>query len=207
MIRNYWKVAIRYLAKHKAYSLINILGLAVGIASCILIMLFVKSEWSFDRFHQKSDRIYRAWLEEHYEGQVFTNTVTPVPLSPVLQESLPEMETTCRVFAFNTQVQFGNKSFNDPVNMVDSSFFRMFDFPLVEGSLKDPFPNSRSVILTEDAAKKYFGKESSLGKNLELQLGADKVLFTVSGIARNIPYHSSIQFDLLIPFSNAPYFF
>ena len=207
MIRNYWKVALRYLAKHRGYSFINILGLAVGIASCILIMLFVKSEWSFDRFHQKSDRIYRAWLEEHYEGQVFTNTVTPVPLAPVLQAGIPELESTCRVFAFNTQVKSGNQSFNDPVNMVDSSFFRLFDFPLVEGSLKDPFPNSRSVILTEEAAKKYFGKEPSLGKNLELQLGADKVLFTVAGIARNIPYHSSIQFDLLIPFSNAPYIF
>ena len=129
MIRNYWKVALRYLAKHRGYSFINILGLAVGIASCILIMLFVKSEWSFDRFHQKSDRIYRAWLEEHYEGQVFTNTVTPVPLAPVLQAGIPELESTCRVFAFNTQVKSGNQSFNDPVNMVDSSFFRLFDFP------------------------------------------------------------------------------
>ena len=78
MIRNYFKVALRYLVNHKGYTFINVSGLAVSIGCCILIMLFVKSELSFDRQHSKSQRIYRAWLEEHYEGQVFTNTVTPI---------------------------------------------------------------------------------------------------------------------------------
>jgi putative ABC transport system permease protein len=80
MIKNYFKVALRYLSRHKGYTLINTTGLAVGITCCILIMLFVKSEWSFDRFHSKSDDIYRAWLEEHYQGEIFRNTVTPIPL-------------------------------------------------------------------------------------------------------------------------------
>jgi len=97
MFRNYLKVSLRYLNNHKGYTLINVLGLAVGIACCILIMVFVRSEWSFDRFHSKSDRIYRAWLEEHYQGEVFTNTVTPIPLVPVLQEGLPDIEASCRV--------------------------------------------------------------------------------------------------------------
>src|SRR3954447_912499 len=121
MFRNYLKVAFRYLGKHMGYTAINVLGLAVGIASCILIMLFVKSEWSFDRFHSKSERIYRAWLEEHYEGQVFTNTVTPIPLVPVLQAHLPEVEHSTRVAALNTMVRYNNNSFNEPVDMVDSS--------------------------------------------------------------------------------------
>ena len=85
MRRTYFKVALRYLSKHKGYTFINVFGLGVGIGCYILIMLFVKSEWSFDRFHQKSDRIYRAWLEEHYQGEIFRTTETPVPLSPVLQ--------------------------------------------------------------------------------------------------------------------------
>ena len=92
MLRNYLKVAFRYLTKHKGYTAINIVGLAVGIACSILIMLFVKSELSFDRFHSKSDKIYRAWLEEHYQGEVFRNTVTPIPLGPVLGAGLPEAE-------------------------------------------------------------------------------------------------------------------
>src|SRR6187402_2841777 len=105
MFRNNLKVAFRHLGKHRGYTAINVLGLAVGIASCILIMLFVKSEWSFDRFHSKSDRLYRAWLEEHYEGQLFTNTVTPIPLGPVLQAGLPEIEATCRISGAKTSIK------------------------------------------------------------------------------------------------------
>src|SRR5215216_2716056 len=129
MLKNYIKVALRYLARHKGYTFINVLGLATGIACCLLIMLFVKSEWSYDRFHSKSDRLYRAWLEEHYEGQIFTNTVTPIPLGPVLQAGLPEVQSTCRVSQGKTAVKYKNITFNDPVMMVDSTFFALFDFP------------------------------------------------------------------------------
>lgn len=203
MLKNYLKVAFRYLVNHKGYAFINVLGLGVGVACCILIMLFVKSEWSFDRFHSKSDRIYRAWLEEHYEGQIFINTVTPLPLVPVLQANLPQVQSACRVSAFNILVKYNNNIFNDPVNMVDSSFFKLFDFPLKEGDINNPFPTKNSLIITEKSAKKYFGKEPAVGKNLELQLGDDTVLFTISGVAKNIPLESSIQFDMLVPFSNA----
>src|SRR5215212_7607363 len=132
MLKNYFKVAFRYLSKHKGYTIINVMGLAVSIACCILIMLFVKSELSFDRFHSKSDRLYRAWLEEHYEGQLFTNTITPIPLGPVLQAGLPEIESTCRMSGGNTAVKYNNNTFNDPVYIVDSTFFSLFDFPLKE---------------------------------------------------------------------------
>lgn len=205
MLKNYFKVALRYFSKHKGYTVINVLGLSVGIACCILIMLFVKSEWSFDRFHSKSDRLYRAWLEEHYEGQVFTNTVTPIPLVPVLQASLPEIETSCRIASLNPLIKHGNNTFTNSVNMVDSTFFDLFDFRLQQGNVANPFPNNNSLIITKRTAQKYFGKESAIGKNLELQLGDDKLLFTVSGVAENLPLESSIQFDMLIPFSNAPH--
>jgi putative ABC transport system permease protein len=166
-------------------------------------MLFVKSEWSFDRFHAKSDRIYRAWLEEHYKGEIFTNTTTPLPLVPMLQANLPEVQIACRVAAFNTLVKYNNNTFNEPINVVDSSFFNLFDFSLKEGDIKNPFPTKNSLVITEKSAKKYFGKNSAIGKNLELQLGNDTVLFTVSGIVKDIPLESSIQFDMLVPFSNA----
>ncbi|HVG16487.1 MAG TPA: ABC transporter permease, partial [Chitinophagaceae bacterium] len=205
MLRNYLKVAFRYLAKHKGYTAINVLGLAVGIACCILIMQFVKSEWSFDRFHSKADRLHRAWLQELYEGQVFTNTVTPLPLAPVLQAGLPDVESTCRVAAMNPLVKYKNNTFTDAVNMVDSNFFKLFDFEIIQGNTANPFPSPTSLIITQSAAKKYFGNEPAIGKNLELQLGDDRVLFTVSGVAKNVVLESSVRFDMLIPFSNARY--
>ncbi|HEV7334195.1 MAG TPA: ABC transporter permease [Flavisolibacter sp.] len=203
MLKNYLKVALRYLGKHKGYTAINVLGLAVGIACCILIAQFVKSEWSFDRFHAKEDRIYRAWLEEHYQGEVFRNTVTPIPLGPVLGAGLPEAEAVCRIAQLQPPVTYNNNTYNDPVGMVDSTFFQLFDFPLLEGNAANPFPNANTILLTPRAAKKYFGKEAAVGKALELQLGDTKLLFTVSGLLQEPPLESSIQFDMLIPFTNA----
>jgi putative ABC transport system permease protein len=205
MIRNYFKVALRYLSNHKGYTFINVSGLAVSIACCILVMLFVKSEVSFDRFHSKSERIYRAWLEEHYEGQVFTNTVTPIPLAPTLQAGLPEAESTCRIASFAPQVKHNNNSFTAAINMVDSTFLNLFDFTLIEGNRATILNNANALIITETAAKKYFGNTSPINKNLEIELGDEKVLFTVAGLAKDVPLESSIQFEMLIPFSNAHY--
>src|SRR5258706_13803144 len=100
MIRNYLKVAMRYLLRYKTYTAINIFGLAVGITACILIMLFVKSEFTYDKFHGKSDRLYRAWQQEKYEGQEFINTATPLPMGAALQENYAEVEGACRVYSF-----------------------------------------------------------------------------------------------------------
>lgn len=204
MFRNYIKVTLRYLAKHKGYTAINVAGLGVGIACCILIMLFVRSEWSFDRFHATKDRLYRAWMEEHYQAEIFRNTTTPIPLVPVLQSSVPEIESACRVSSGNTAVKYNNVSFNDPVALVDSNFFSFFSFPLKEGPAKTPFANSSSVVITERTAKKYFGNGRAIGKALEIDLTKGKTLFTVTGVAKDPPLESSIQFDILLPMSNAP---
>ena len=208
MIRNYFKVAMRYLLRNKGYTAINILGLAIGITCCILIMLFVRSEWSYDKFHGKSDRIYRAWVLEHYEDQDdIIDIVTPLPLAGALQSSYAEIESTCRVFNLNTLVKTGEQSFSENIRMVDSSFFRIFDFALLEGNRNDPFPTSNSIILTEATAKKYFGKQDPIGKSIELQLANEKVMFSVSGIAKAAPEESSIKYNALISFSNGKYLF
>lgn len=193
--------------RNKGYTAINILGLAIGITCCLLIMLFVKSEWSYDKFHDRSDRLYRAWLHENYDGQTFTNTLTPIPLGRALQENISDVETTCRVYAFNALVELDNRRFNEPVNMVDANFFSLFDFPLIEGSRENVFAHANSLVLSEDLAKKYFGSAPATGKHLELQLSSDKVLFTVTGIAKKVPQESSIQFDILIPQANEKYLF
>ena len=205
MIRNYIKVALRYLGKHKGYTIINVLGLAVGVACCILIMLFVRSELSFDRFHSKADRIYRAWLQEHYQGEVINSTSTPIPLGPVLQSSLPEAEATCRFSTTNTFITYNNNKLNGQFSLVDSNFFKVFDFKLKQGSINNPFPTSHSVIVTETQAKRIFGNEPAIGKNIAINIRDSAVLFTVSGIAADPVFESSIQFQLIIPFSNAHY--
>jgi putative ABC transport system permease protein len=208
MIKNYFKVAMRYLLRNKGYTAINILGLAIGITCCILIMLFVRSEWSYDKFHGKSDRIYRAWVAENYDDQDdLIDITTPLPLAGALQSSFAEIESTCRVFNLNTLVNMGEQSFSEDIRMVDSSFFKIFDFTLLEGSRKNPFPTSNSIILTENTAKKYFGKQNPIGKTMELQLGNEKVMFSVAGIAKGAPEESSIKYNALISFSNGKYLF
>ena len=208
MIKNYLKVAMRYLLRNKGYTSINILGLAIGITCCILIMMFVRSEFSYDKFHSKSDRIYRAWVVEHYDDQDdIIDINTPLPLAGALQGSFGEVESTCRVFNLNSLVKTGGQSFNEDIRMVDSTFFKVFDFALLQGDRENPFPTSNSILLTENIAKKYFGKENAIGKNIELQLSNEKVLFSISGIVKAAPEESSIKFNALIPFSNSKYIF
>lgn len=203
MLKTNLKLALRYLTKNKGYTIINIAGLAVGIATCILIMLFVKSEWSFDKMHANSDRIHRAWLQEYYQGEIFNSTATPVPLGPLLANNLPEVETVTRVTNINAPITTEGKTFNYPVTMVDSNFFKVFDFRLVKGDLQNPFPDKNSIILTEDAATTLFGNNSPMGNTLKLEMGGEDMLFTVTGITEDVPFESSIQYDFLIPFSNA----
>jgi putative ABC transport system permease protein len=207
MYNHYLKVALRFLLRHKGHTTINVVGLALGIATCILIMMYVRDEFSFDRFHSKSDRLYRAWLHEKFEGQDFINVATPIPLGPTMHSNIPEIETYCRVLSFNTLVQYQGNKFNEPLNMVDSNFFSVFDFKIIEGNASHPFPNGNSIVLSEEYARKYFGKEEAIGKNLELQLNDDKIVFTVTAVAARAPSASSIQYQALIPHSNDKYLF
>src|ERR1700745_550871 len=115
MLKTNLRIAFRFLTRYKEYTIINVAGLAVGITCCILIMLFVRSEWSYDTMHAKANRIHRVWLEEVEEGKVFTNTVTPIPLGPAMKNNLPDVETYCRVNNTNGLTQYGNNRFNEVV--------------------------------------------------------------------------------------------
>lgn len=203
MIKNILKVSFRYLFRHKGYTFINIAGLAVGIAACILIALFVRSEWSFNHMHGQADRIHRAWLQENYEGEIFRNTATPIPLGPLLSNNLPEAEIVTRVTDISAPIKHNANTFNYPVTMVDSTFFNIFDFELLKGDRQNPFPDKNSIILTQETATNFFGNSTAVGETLELEIGGENLLFTISGITEDPPYESSIQFNFLIPFSNA----
>jgi len=209
MIKNYFKVATRYLLKHKGYTAINILGLSVGVAACMLIMLFVKSEWSYDRFHSKTDRLYRVWMQENYgPDKMFNDISTPIPLGPAIKANMPDVEEFSRVNSFTANVKANNQaSSNENIDMVDFAFFKMFDFKLTQGDLNNPFPTANSIIITKEMAKKYFGNANPIGQSLELQMGDDKVMYAVSGVLDKVPEESSIRFDMLMSFDNAHYLF
>ncbi|HTQ29525.1 MAG TPA: ABC transporter permease, partial [Puia sp.] len=197
MLKNYFKVALRSFLRYREYTVINVLGLSVGITCCLLIMLFVRNEFSYDRFHSKADRLYRLWQHERVQGQDFINTVTPIPAGPAIQRSIPEVSAYCRVYNFNALVKMGTTSFSQNINLVDTSFFSMFDFRLLAGDPRKPFTGPKSVILATDMAKKLFGNSNALGKNVEIQLGDSILLFSVAGVVEPAPEASSIKFDML----------
>lgn len=208
MIKNYLKIAWRNLLKNKGYTTINILGLAVGVCSFMLISLFVINEFSYDTFHTKADRIYRIWQHENYgPKEDFVSTTTPVSMVGVLRENFPEIEAGARIYRFNSLVKKGNNEFNEAVRAVDPSFFKIFDFNLLEGNREAPFTDASSVILSESAAKKYFGDTQAVGQSLELKFSEETRIYTVSGIVEDPPEESSIQYGLLVSLENEPLFF
>jgi len=202
MLKNYLKIAFRTLWKDKLHAFINIFGLSIGLACCLLIMLFVRNEWSFDRFHTNADRLYRAWVLENYgENQRFYNTVTPVPLGPTMASTFPEVEQAIRYMQFTDQVRRGEVVFNETISLADPAFFEVFDFPLVRGDAARALAERNSVVLTERMATRYFGTADPVGQTLTM-LSEDAMQdFVVTAVAEDVPPNSSIQFDLLLPFS------
>lgn len=200
MLRNYLNTALRTLRRHAGYTLLNVTGIAVGLATCLLIGTYVWSEWSYDHFHDASDRIYRAWVDETYEDRQFTNTITPLPLGPALASSLPEVQTTVRISAREDLVRRGDTQFRQRIHAVEPGFFAVFDFPLVRGDPATALADPGSVVLTEAVAQTYFGDADPLGRTIEIQEGDAPRSFTVTGIAAPPPIASSIQFDILTPF-------
>ncbi|MBC7893573.1 MAG: ABC transporter permease [Sphingobacteriaceae bacterium] len=198
MFSNYLKIAWRNVTKHKVYSFINLSGLTVAVACCLLIGLFVRHEWSYDRFHAKSDRLYRAWTQELYNGEVFINTSTPYPLGPTLHETLPEVEGFCRIEATNANVRRGAEVFNERVHLADSTFFHLFDFPLRSGAASQALRGMNTVVLSEEMAEKYFGTQNPVGRTIQMDLDSVLRPFTVTAVAKNTPVHSSIRFGMMV---------
>lgn len=202
MFNNYFKIAFRALWRSKIHSSINVLGLSLGIACCVLIALFVKDELTFDAFHSKADRIYRVFVKEDWgENQQFFNTTTPMPMGPALKDNLPEVESFVRFAAINAMVKVGEQQFSEGVVLADRSTFSVFDFDLLQGERDRVLSDQHSVVLTKAQAEKYFGQADPIGQALSIQLGENFEDFVVSGVA-DIPTNSSIRFNILIPDHN-----
>ncbi|HSP88213.1 MAG TPA: ABC transporter permease, partial [Ignavibacteriaceae bacterium] len=166
MISIYIKIALRNLVRFKAFSAINIIGLAVGMACCILILLYVFDELSYDRFHAKADRIYRITVDGALGDNEFVAAVSPPTLMKTLIQDYPEVEATTRFKTFGFPVlRYGDKVFSEEkFYWVDSSFFDVFTVEFVRGNPKTALIQPEAVVLTERMAKKYFGNEDPVGK-------------------------------------------
>ena len=198
MIRNYVKIALRIIKKHRGYSFINILGLGIGMAVCVLILLFVRYELSFDTFHENSGRIYRLerqWLAADGSVRGAFGTLAP-GFTPHLEEQFPEMEHIARVFdSGNTRVVYEDKRFiEDRLFFVEDDFFKIFSVAFVRGdpgtALKEPF----SLVLTESAASKYFGRADPMGQQLKVR---DETLYQITGIIEDAPANTHFHYDML----------
>lgn len=204
MLSHYLKIALRNLLKQKMYGLINILGLSIGLASCVLIMLFVLEHLSYDTFHENSDRIYRV----NYKAKLTPNEdpfyigATPPPVARTLMNEFPEIEMATRIYPGGSLIRYQDKAFEETnILAVDSNFFQMFSFALKEGNPDEVFTQPNSVIITEDMAKKYFGDEQAMGKIVSF--GAERTPYKVVGVAQNPPKNSHFTFHMLTSISSA----
>jgi len=200
MIRNYLIIAIRNLLRQKGYSIINISGLAIGLAAFILIVLYVKNELSYDKFHTKADRIYRISVEGMISGDVLNVAVSAAPTGEAMVRDIPEIIKATRIDEFTQTVHFNyqdKKFYQDGLLFVDSTFFEIFSFELIRGNPSKALVEPYSLVLTESLAEKYFGNEDPMGKSIRLN---DKTNFTVTGIVEDPPANSHFKFEVLSSF-------
>lgn len=195
MLRNYFTVALRNLVRYKGYSLINIAGLAIGLASCILIALYIADELSYDRYNEKADRTYRIFSKGIIGTYEFKGTYTAAPMARALLEDYPEVEYVTRLMnAGDRVVELNGNSFIEKRMMfADSSFFDIFSFEMISGNPKTALAAANSVVLTESTAKRYFGTEDPLGKTIQLS-GQN---YMITGVCSDVPPNSHFRFDLM----------
>ncbi len=198
MLNSYFKIAFRNLWRHKFYAFINIIGLTIGLSIVFMIALFVNDELSFDQFHKKKERLYRVVENQYYAGQpVFPVAVTPTALGPSLMEEYPEIVNFTRVYNDNFRFELGEKKISENSGIVaDASFFEMFTFPLVSGTVQSFKTDLNALILTEELADKYFPDEEATGKSINL----DGEQFFVRAVMADPPKNSHLPFRYITNF-------
>ncbi len=224
MLRSYFKVSIRNLLRNRVYSVINITGLAMGIAFCLLIYLYVQHERAFDCFHANVDRLYRLEAtnlfnraeEPPQSGFLATllheedknnQLEQPMTLAGDLKANFPEIKQVLRFKNhWGETIRYRNQGYKeDRVLFTDANFFQLFSFPLLQGNPGSALEARNNLVISENAARRYFGNEDPIGKTLEI-VWEKPALFTITGVAKDAPVQSSLQFDFVIPITALPYY-
>ena len=203
MLKNYFKIAWRNLTRNKIYSFINIAGLSMGLACAMLIMLYVKDEVSYDRFHKNVNNIYRVVSKSKQQGQDREMGNTGLLQGPRFIQNVPGIKSFVRVQDGVEDIKMGTEVESQSLLYVDSSFFSIFTFPLLEGNYKTCLTEPHSIVLSEDAAKKYFATTDAVGKVLKVKEDTTFVPYKVTAVAKRCPQNSSLQFDVLLPFKES----
>ncbi len=196
MLLNYFKIAWRNLLRNKSFSFLNISGLSIGIASTILILLWIVYEVGFDQFHEKKERIYEVYNADKNDGKIGVWNTTPKVMAKSIQQDYPEVEMTVRVNWANPFLfTVGEKKIKANGNLVDSGFLKMFSYPLIKGNPSTVFKETNAVVITESLAKKLFDGEDAMGKMVKID-NADN--FTVTGVLKDLPSNTTFDFEYLI---------
>jgi len=209
MLKNYLKVVLRGLLKQPGYTLVNILGLSVGLGVCLVIFQYVQFEMSHDTFHSNHQNMYRVLIEESAGSQTDTHPYVDYAFGVQAKEEIPEVTQYVRKERFNRDVivtnPINNNMFYEYVNdilFVDRAFFDTFDFPLQQGNRSTLFDDNYSIVITEAIARKYFGENNPLGETLEISGPPSPGSYTITGVLDELPLNSHLQFDMLIPVEN-----
>lgn len=210
MIRNYILIALRNIIRQKAYSIINITGLAIGIMSCMLILMYVTDELSYDRFHEKGNRIYRLFFRyTSPNGESFNHAVGPYRLANELADRYPEIEEAVRLsFSSPMELRYGETEFvEDNVMLADSNIFRVFSIDLHAGEPSTALIEPFTCVVSDEVAGKFFGKENPVGKSLEIDTPAGTSEIRITGVFRTFPRNSHIKPDILGSMATAEYLY
>lgn len=217
MLRNYLKIAWRNLRKHRTFSIINITGLAFSVAFCLLVFFYIRHEQSYDAFHEKKNHLFRMEMSNTWAGtrepksshlfsfltkndDINRQVVVPLVVGPDMQQHFPEIKSITRFKDEGDQlVKAGEHVFKQQhILYADYNFFQNFSFHLIKGNPTTAFTEPKSVVLSEETAEKYFGRQDPIGKTISLVSDSNK-LYTVTGIAENAPLNSSIQYGIIFP--------
>ncbi|MEX0857854.1 MAG: ABC transporter permease [Balneolaceae bacterium] len=204
MLKNYFKIAWRNLSHHKMDSSISIGGLAVGLACCILLVFYIRFEWSHDNFHKNADRIYRITEQSTNPNSedVSKTLSTPYPLAAALDSIFPEIDRIINIAGGKVHLEGDGKFYSQPVLFSDPGFFQAFSFPLIYGNSKSALENPDQVVVTEDFAQRIFGKKNVVDEILTFRINNERYPLTISAVAQSIPANSSIKFEVILPFEN-----
>jgi putative ABC transport system permease protein len=205
MFKNYFKIAFRNLRRNKIYSFINISGLSIGLACAMLILLYVKDEVSYDRFHNNVGNIYRVVTDNvDKEGNRRKDGNSGYFQGPRFTQNVPGIESFVRLQSWTQDMKTGTEIHPQDLLRVDSGFFSVFSFPLISGSPKTCLKDPNSVVVSEDLAKKQFGTTDAIGKIIMLKDDSTFVPYQVSAVTKKTPQNSSIKFDMLLPLKIPP---
>lgn len=203
MFKNYFKIVYRNLTRFKVYPLINIFGLSIGMSCCILILLYIKDELSYDKFHMHSDRIFRIVEMKFDNGKTDYWHHTPAPLAPALKNECPEILNAARLGIHREIITYNSiVTKNIRLLLTDPSLFDIFTIPLIKGDSRYALNDLNSIVISENLAEKYFGKNDPVGKILQIGRENYQRDYKVTGVFKNLPHNSTLQFDCASSFQN-----